>query len=883
MYDYYDYLDFSICREIAYNFFLLGNYGDFKVHIENIEIEREGKTYKIVRPPTFIKDILRFSIAKYNDISYCFYSVKTPLSILGKLKRDIAIDGENLIKDPLVDIEYSKGKQLSYEVTKIKSYNKENLYNLSLLFDIFKNNKKLEQKNMLLEDLYDLYSLYLDIIKYENKAYDLIAKLESIAFSSNKEEGNLALSNYSVLLKKFSGPLNSTIASFNNLRKIFLEGRNSRKIYLENWLKLQPFKSFLKKTYIKKQTINEIKTNKEDYELFCDSLDLIYLSSFGQLDTISSSRRHLLRAIVAVSKDLNRLYPQEYFADSPIFTKFKKAAKDYEKNSTLLLKGFSSKDKLKSYTVLVDFLNSFIKLFNSSLKLLKYIELFKNKNKQFYYNLAEIKKCLIFYMIYCSFRIFEKEKNGLENITILLKKYRNIDISQKTLDYLIKLSTLQDLSNLFFSKAHLNEKIDIIKQKRKKAVLNLNKNLEKLKSTLPIHYYVAKHKYGIYESHTNYKFGPWFDKFKRRNFFNAEILLVSALYLLNRAIGEKESLKEKLNLLKDTNNEKYKKRIEELNELLGYPLNPEYSAAQFRKEIKNKKMIPFGRLSKNILGEYRDKVLFICDKLLSLDISFYSKLEEVSTKYLNTSLIDVLFPKYAVPFYHYERDINDQIQHSKRQQAGFTNLTLSASLKIKQKSNRTFSQSLTLDFSPAYPVIINYTFLGKDPTKLSIPSKPQNSLYGIFMEPNKALEYLFGHIPKEQQKIFYNLDKIPELLNIRKYLLNKVFEATDSRFSSEHLYLFLGLLKDATCDEKGCIFSYNNKFYEFPSSTIEKEKFSSFKLLKNENIVKNKELFEKERILFMVLKQATRVFESKQKVFNLTLKNIENKLPKITK
>ncbi|MFN3910356.1 MAG: hypothetical protein ACK4J0_03955, partial [Candidatus Anstonellaceae archaeon] len=190
----YDQLDYFICRELTY-YFSHKERGDFKIHIGQITIEKEGRVYKIKRPPTFIKDILRFTINEFNNIVYAFYSVKTSLSVLGKVMRDFSIDGEKEYYDPLNKkfiIPLKLEQQPQHLIEKITQYGLSSFYynedqaNYWVLFNlIFQNqNEKYGEFN---SDLSILLTTAIELRELENKAYEIIAKLEQNAFLSDVE------------------------------------------------------------------------------------------------------------------------------------------------------------------------------------------------------------------------------------------------------------------------------------------------------------------------------------------------------------------------------------------------------------------------------------------------------------------------------------------------------------------------------------------------------------------------------------------------------------------------------------------------------------------------------------------------------------------------
>ncbi|MCM8830729.1 MAG: hypothetical protein NC918_00850 [Candidatus Omnitrophica bacterium] len=866
MYEIYDQLDLFTCRDIAYTFSNLLKKGDYKIHISEIKIKKEDRFYKIKRPPTFIKDILRFSINDFNHLTYCIYSVKTAMSVLGKLTRDFSIDGEKNLSDPLmknVDLNVSLNGSFEQTEKKFLSTTKNNLI-INALVNLIYNNKN---NNEYIHDLSLLLVKYNDLIKLEENCYSLVANLEKFAF----REGIFIDEKISVeeFYSKYEKKLKTIADDFYYLYQNFLESRKSKKLNTKDYVDLVIPKVPFSRNWFSNKHLSKISKSKLEKKI-SDALDCFYIAVLGQLDTISSTRRHFLRAIAMV---LNNVLPNSQEVKS-----FKFNAKKFEKNSILLFKGFTSKNKRKAYLIFLNFLIEHKKTFDSAIALLSYIESLKFTKKKVYYDLANVKKALIFYVLYISYWDIKFIQRGFELLQKAGFKFYKSK-SQKIKEYIETISNLCNLSDSLFK--HLSSGIDPFKIKRRNIAKNLKKDLKAIEKSLPIHWNLAMLKHSIYESHTNYKFGPWFNYSKAENMFNPSSLLLVAIALLNRAKGEKISYFQKIEQFSYSNpDKKLAKRILELSALLGQRLNPKltkYLTEPELNQIKKISPIPFGTWDLFKIQSVIDNVYFSYEKLSKNYQEFFKILEYISKKYLNKEiLLNDIFPKHAVPFYYYERDILDQLQIKNRENNSFSNEQLDASLIIEPSGRgKNFHQKLKLNI---LEYSFTFDFKAKDPSKLKFKAENPDVVFGQKISLEEVFKLVYPS--KKNLDIFSCLALAPELLNNRNYYLSKIFDSTDSRFSTHHLNLFLSLLKDGVNNEKGVIvFSKNQKqnyMLEF-SATIIEPKYNLSKI----NIHEHVDLFEKERIFFLHLKQILRFFESKEPITQQTIAKLQKKEQKI--
>jgi hypothetical protein len=845
MYDLYDLLDYSVCREIAINYFTKENIGDFKVVFDSIIIKKNDQEFVISRPFTFVKDILRFSIQEYNDFLCLLYSVKSPLSVLTKLRRDIAIKDEELPIDPLTTFTLNSETLLELDektkqyAIKKPSYFKSDQINSDQILYIIKNletKKDQEESKELLTLLAKLFLLTDELIKKEESVYNTIAKLEQLAYKK-EDPDNLelvSLSSYSSLYSKNYKNFVEISKGFSNLYKNFLLSRKNKELNTKFFEELNFEKyNFFDYCLKNKNVFHSLAKNQDSLKNLNFLLDNIYVSVLNQLDTISSYRRHLIRAIIMnlKKKDINQHK----------FNLLKKSLKAYEKASFLLLKGFVLENPISKLNYLRRFYSAYNEVLFNSISFLKYLDSDKTLSKQ----TADVRKALIFYLFYISQRDIKSELENTLHLANEIKKFNLQPRTKKIQNYFLGVLKIKEHAEEYFKNSGLIKDLDPSKEKRKEIVANLKKSIEKL-SHLPIHQNVAKLAYSFYESHTNYKFGPFYDKPKPRELFNPEILLIVGLSLLNRAYGEKVSLEEKLKLKKEKKtDQKLDLRIKELENLI--------------------KKIPFGNISKEKISFFIDELSTLYNSLLETNKNLILTLEQLSKKYLDLDISKLLFPDNAAIFFNHENDVFDQLSKDYREKNSFTNSTVHAKLIIEPKPRKKFfHQNLKILFNDKQ---LSFNFRGKDPTRLSIPQKALEYAYGFPVEKIHNLE-----------KFLNSLFDLQMELNQRFYYLNKTLGCSNARYTFEHLNMFLGLLNATNYEDKGLIAYIENGFFEKPAKDLKiKKSHKSLTKIPNANKHKIEEYtqrFENERIFFMKLKRANRVFQAKNKIVNI----ITNKL-----
>ena len=882
----YDYLDYKLCFKVASKYLensiksngAASNLGSFKIHIEKIHIKRQQEakevSFKIELTPFFIRDILRFSIKEFNNLIYCFYSLKTPFSILEKITRDISIDYDKIPLDPLVfeKSETSLSSQFfenlnstiddtnSIIIFKIKK-------NLSDIKELFKNLsipqkdgisliiKKMEKLKKIIKD-YDLLKenfIALDELKnllilYDQertKALDLIAELEAHATNTNEKL------DYKTILKRHKKTIYEIGEQYQKLYSIFIQSREAKKIVLQDWLSLSmpkwPFSIQLFKSLIKK-----FNSNPSSMKKISNFLDSYYVSILSQTSFISSPRRHLLRAIVSSLK-ANRDVNYEYFS---YIDEFEKSAKNFEKQASLLLFGFSEKDPVKKFQTLKQFLDAYKRVFDDATSLLTILSI--NKKQNVLVAAPQI-KAIVFYLQYISLRRFVIEKNALNLLFNLLDEKQKKYYSKKIEEFLKSYEQIYNKSKEFIKKIGFDTNKaanDEFKLQRTKTANDLKNTINKLEKILPIHYQRAKDRYAIYESHTNYKFGPWYDNVSSEQIFSAEMLLITAFHMLKKAAGEKQSIKEKKGSL--------------------FYQTPEQKKL-LAKRIKEFQKTHFFNLSLTKLSDLIDRVDSSYNKLVELNKQIIQRIQDLLTINTHSKNLknwnDFIFPHDAKLFYHYERDIQDQLHDKFRSIQGFSNKQLNGTIYVELNKKRRFQPTINLELE-GYSFKLKFN--AKDPSKLSITPSHHSAL-GKSVLPVQAFN------PEEVQraKFFKDLEFLSSLedthynLDNVNYYLHKAF-CPAIKNNKENQDLLYGILSDANSNEKGLVVFNKelNKYVLYLPPKLSNKKGNvvyvdaSIDLSK----IKDSDLFEKQRLAILQIKRANTFFERKDLLLLKTLK-----------
>jgi|GEM_PF-5851719 len=887
----YDQLDYGSCYTIASQYLenaikskgAAGSLGAFKIHIEKIYIKRQLNnkevSFKIDLTPFFIRDILRFSIKEFNNLIYCFYSVKNPSSILEKINRDVAIDHEKIPSDPLSDQKIDSIEQYKFienlnsmidEINSIIIYklknevlNIDDLKKFSLpkkdgISIIFETNAKIKKLVNDYDFFKENYSLLIELkniltsyTKEKKKALDLIAKLESYATNSNEQL------TYKTILKRYSKILNSIGKGYEDLYSIFIQSREARKIVIYEWLSLSlpnwPFS-----TQLFKSLLNKCKSDPAKMKKLSNFLDSYYVSVLSQTSFISSPRRHLLRAIIS-NLNANKAINSQYYT---YIEAFEKSAKKYEKQSSLLLFGFSESDPIKRFQTLNQFLSIYKKVFDDATSLLAALS--TNKKNNTLVAGAEM-KAIVFYLQYISLRRFDIEKNAMNNLLSVLDEDKKNYYAKKVEEFLQSYTEICTKSKEFIKKMGYDSKEaskDEFKAQRTKAAKSLKNAINKLEHILPIHYQRAKDRYTIYESHTNYKFGPWYDNISSEQIFSAEMLLITAFHMLKKALGEKQSIKEKR-------------------------ANPLYQTPQrlayLKKREEEFKKTPFFNLTQTKLQNLIDNVDLSYIKLVRLHkqtIQIIDKLLALNQSKNKNSWNDLIFPEDAKLFYHYERDIQDQLGDESRSKQGFTNKQLNTKVYVELNKKRKFQPKITLELEK---YTFNFSFNAKDPSKLSIAPSSHSALGKNILAANA-----FSKEELQQAKFVKDIEFLSFLENAHyeldnlNYYLHKAF-CPAIKHNDENQELLYTLLSDATSNEKGLVIfnkelnrhvlslaphlpnTKQNVIYADPSINLSK-------------IRKDKDLAERQRIAILQLKRANAFFERNHYALSKVLQMVRSKL-----